>query len=231
MVVGAEHGLDSLRLRAAWLRGTLVTLLVVDVAATLVGLVVLYFQMTSPYGFTFAFTQNPELLSILMGASGIAILLFLILTLLIIVMLMLWVHRAWQNLRDANLDDLNYSPGWAIGSFFVPFINLVVPMRAMRELANRSAGEDAWQAALPVADINSWWSCLIAGLFVRSIVLFVTLVDSIPYLHVTTPLTATMALGLLGNLLLMGSTWFLYRTIGVITRDQGAMLHVSGTFD
>src|ERR1700690_2911245 len=38
----------------------------------------------------------------------------------------LWLHRAFTNLRALRINTV-MSPGWAVGSFFVPFVNLVVP--------------------------------------------------------------------------------------------------------
>jgi hypothetical protein len=52
----------------------------------------------------------------------------------------MWLHRAYKNLSAFGAFRLNHSPGWAVGSFFVPFVNLVVPYRAVKEV---------WQKSIP----------------------------------------------------------------------------------
>ncbi len=51
-----------------------------------------------------------------------------------------WFHRVHKNLSGLGSRELKYSPGWAIGGFFVPFLNLVRPLQVMRE---------AWHASDP----------------------------------------------------------------------------------
>ena len=54
-----------------------------------------------------------------------------------------WIHRAHYNLRALAARGLHFSPGWAVGWFFVPFWNLVRPYQVMKEI---------WQASDPEAD-------------------------------------------------------------------------------
>lgn len=46
-----------------------------------------------------------------------------------------WVHRAYSNLRALGNPEhaVSSSPGWAVGSFFIPFVNLYKPYQALRE--------------------------------------------------------------------------------------------------
>lgn len=73
-----------------------------------------------------------------------------------VIPILMWVYTAHANLRRAGITGLNYSPGWATFSFFVPVANLFVPFTAMRELANRSAGEPEEFAASTVDEVFSW---------------------------------------------------------------------------
>ncbi len=56
--------------------------------------------------------------------------------------ILMWVYRAHANLRESGMEELRHSPGWAVGSYFIPIANLFVPFSAMRALHNRSNGED-----------------------------------------------------------------------------------------
>lgn len=47
---------------------------------------------------------------------------------------LLWQHRAHANLRALGVPGLRFSPGWAVGWWFVPLANLVMPYLAVREL-------------------------------------------------------------------------------------------------
>lgn len=49
----------------------------------------------------------------------------------------MWFRRAYYNL-GVLVHDLNYTDGWAAGSWFVPFINLVRPYQIMKEIYTRS---------------------------------------------------------------------------------------------
>ena len=45
-----------------------------------------------------------------------------------------WFHRVQKNLPALGGRELKYTPGWAVGGFFVPFLNLVRPIQVMREV-------------------------------------------------------------------------------------------------
>jgi len=45
-----------------------------------------------------------------------------------------WFHGVHKNLPTLGGRDMKYTPGWAVGGFFVPFLNLVRPFQVMREV-------------------------------------------------------------------------------------------------
>jgi len=51
-----------------------------------------------------------------------------------IVVFLIWEYRSFNNLSALEARNLEFSPGWAIGWWFVPFANLFKPFQAMREL-------------------------------------------------------------------------------------------------
>jgi hypothetical protein len=96
-------------------------------------------------------------------AVGVSYVLFLLALLGSVVAVAMWIHRAHANLREAGVDGLEFTPGWAVGWYFVPFANLVKPFQAMRELWTASHSEyDAFGAVAP-AEIKVWWGCWIVG--------------------------------------------------------------------
>jgi hypothetical protein len=62
-------------------------------------------------------------------ASGITAILFLV-----------WFYRAYRNLVRSGIQDLRYAPGWAVGSWFIPFFNFVRP-KADRQRHLEGVGE------------------------------------------------------------------------------------------
>jgi len=88
------------------------------------------------------------------------------------VLFLAWVYRAHKNLKALGATDLKYSPGWAIGGFFVPFLNLVRPYQVVTEIWNASASQrrsplgGAWKQEESSWFIGLWWSAwLLAGVF------------------------------------------------------------------
>lgn len=68
------------------------------------------------------------------------------------VALLMWMHRAYRNLPALGYLYARYSPRWAVGGWFVPFLNLVRPYQVMREI---------WQASLPGVNwtfVRVWWA-------------------------------------------------------------------------
>lgn len=47
---------------------------------------------------------------------------------------LVWFHRVHGNLVALGGRELRYTPGWAVGGFFLPFLNLVRPLQVMREV-------------------------------------------------------------------------------------------------
>jgi hypothetical protein len=86
-----------------------------------------------------------------------------------IVLVCMWIHRAHSNLHEAGIDGLEFTPGWAVGWYFIPFANLVKPYGAMRELWNASHGETRNFDAPAPSLINWWWAAWIIGNIVSNI--------------------------------------------------------------
>ena len=89
-----------------------------------------------------------------------------------VVFFAMWLYRAYSNLRAfAPWPRLDYSPGWAVGSFFIPFVNLVVPYRAVRETWQKSVPPDETllSATNPPAWFPVWWTFWLLASFAGNI--------------------------------------------------------------
>lgn len=74
-----------------------------------------------------------------------------------------WIYLASANARALGAQDMMVSPGWAVGWFFVPLMNLVMPYMMMRELWKASAKPGDWQIEPSPAAILLWWILWVAS--------------------------------------------------------------------
>jgi hypothetical protein len=109
--------------------------------------------------------------SLLLNAQPVDGLRFLV-ALAAVVVFLWWLYRANHNLRAFSGRTLEFTPGWAVGWFFVPVANLIQPYRVVRELwlvsHQRPARKGAeivgwWWAAFLVGDVLVWATRLVAG--------------------------------------------------------------------
>lgn len=79
---------------------------------------------------------------------------------------LVWQHRAHSNLTALGAGELRFTPGWAVGWWFVPFANLVRPAQVMSELTRAS---DPAYGAVEQADRQTprivlvWWLTWVIG--------------------------------------------------------------------
>ena len=49
------------------------------------------------------------------------------------VLFLMWLFRVYKNLPSLRAANLEFTPGWAVGWWFIPFANLVKPFQVVRE--------------------------------------------------------------------------------------------------
>jgi len=76
-----------------------------------------------------------------------------------------WIYRANFNARQLGAKDMEITPGWAVGWFFIPFANLWVPFEAMSEIWNASAIPLAWRQQRTPPLVAVWWCIWLAVSF------------------------------------------------------------------
>ena len=67
-----------------------------------------------------------------------------------------WIYRANLNCRGFGAQNMRYTPGWAVGYYFIPFLNLFRPYQVMREIWQVSQNPADWEAQ-PVSPVLGWW--------------------------------------------------------------------------
>jgi hypothetical protein len=99
-----------------------------------------------------------------------------LLTLGTIITWLVWQHRAQRNLWAIGVPGLRFTPGWAVGWWFIPFANLVQPLRAMKELWLASGPDTTgleWRGRPTPPLLPLWWSAYIVVPIVGGIFFFV----------------------------------------------------------
>jgi len=92
-----------------------------------------------------------------------------------------WFYRVYKNLVLAEVADLKYSPGWAIGGFFIPVANLVIPYRVMAEVwkgshvLSEGSPKDGWKEMKLSSRVDLWWALFIITNIVENIAIRLTL--------------------------------------------------------
>jgi hypothetical protein len=87
-----------------------------------------------------------------------------LLTLATAVVFLTWLHRSYANLETLGARGLTYSPGWAVGYFFIPILNLFRPYQVTQEIWKGSDPESpsarplAWKSASGSALVGLWWT-------------------------------------------------------------------------
>jgi hypothetical protein len=105
---------------------------------------------------------------------GLVGLLQLLLVLATAVPFLMWFHRAHKNLPALGAADLKYSPRWAVGGWFVPFLNLVRPHQVAQEIwqwsdpARSNPQEFQQTPAGKSRLITAWWSVFLLSNFVSN---------------------------------------------------------------
>jgi hypothetical protein len=90
------------------------------------------------------------------------------LSLAVAVVFLMWIHRLNQNLRALSDQPLRFTPGWAVGLFFIPIMNLYRPYQVVRELWTVGHRDPAAKCRL----VGWWWflwlvSCVLGRLVFR----------------------------------------------------------------
>jgi hypothetical protein len=99
------------------------------------------------------------------GASSI----FVLTQVVIAVLFVVWLFRAAKNHEALGRSGARFGPGWSIGSWFIPFANLVIPVLIVQDLwrgssSDRPRGDPAWRTASGSALVGWWWAAWIVSI-------------------------------------------------------------------
>jgi hypothetical protein len=79
---------------------------------------------------------------------------------------LMWIYRANSNLRNIGVKDLEFTPGWSIGWYFIPIAFLWKPYQAMKEIWQASKNPNNWKNEKGSLVLRWWWAFWLIDNFV-----------------------------------------------------------------
>ena len=76
--------------------------------------------------------------------------------LLTAILVLTWIHRANHNARQLGATGMQFTPGWAVGWYFVPIAWFWKPYQAMTEIWRASRNPADWRGE-PASPLLIWW--------------------------------------------------------------------------
>ena len=142
-----------------------------------------------------------------------------------VVAVSMWIYRAHANLHESGIEDLNFSPGWAVGWYFIPIANLFKPFQAMRELWTESHSVSDSYAAEAPGNLGLWWGTWIIGNIVANVSMRMTLMGDGSNMQVA------IGLGAISSVFLIVSAWQLLQIVRDVTAAQVGGLNLQQVFE
>lgn len=100
--------------------------------------------------------------------QGIIAILQLVNLVVLIVLFCIWIYRANSNARQLGATDMQFSPGWSVGWYFIPIANLWKPYQAMCEIWRASAAPASWRHQPRGSILPLWWTFSLLSNFIAN---------------------------------------------------------------
>jgi hypothetical protein len=134
--------------------------------------------------------QTPWQIAVLLGVGCEAIV-YLFVYIATAVVWGMFTHRSSANARALGALGMEFTPGWAVGWYFVPFANLVKPFHAMQEIyraTDPEADAQDWRWRPVPSFLNWWWGTWIVSNLLGGIIGRLSLASSAVALTVSAAL-------------------------------------------
>ena len=129
-----------------------------------------------------------------------------------------WLFVSSKINHFSHVKNLIISPGWAVGWYFIPFANLVMPYRSLKETFKASFNTEDWESIEVPHDFPAWWTTWIIGniLTNASLRLELNLGESYTF----SQLNQIGYLGICIDLLYIINSFALLRIIDMVSNNQ-----------
>ena len=131
-----------------------------------------------------------------------------------VVAFLMWLYRVSNNVAAFGKRTQN-SSGWAVGSFFVPIVNLFVPYQSVKDIWYKSepTGADATVYSYsPPGFFPAWWGFWLASNVTSNIYFRMTMAEA--------PVEGSAMVGILSEVLSIAAAVFVIKVVKEIDRRQ-----------
>ncbi|PEQ13749.1 hypothetical protein B2G71_05385 [Novosphingobium sp. PC22D] len=214
MVLTLDAGLSTLEARAA--RAHIALILFMALAGVSIGVTIC--EYGGLIDFDAAELDRPS------TAAGLSLAAYIITMVATTIIVATWIYRAHANLRDAGIGDLKFSPGWAVGWYFIPIANLFKPFQAMRELREASLTGRPGNGGTDSGNLPVWWGAWIVGSMASNASLRLGDRNDQAFARLTS------FLDIVSDLSFIASAWLLLQIIREVSQAQQTSLRAASTF-
>jgi Domain of unknown function (DUF4328) len=130
-----------------------------------------------------------------------------------------WIYRAYKNIKGFGAEGLRFSPGWAVGYYFIPILSLVRPVQVMGEIWRASDDPGNWRQKPGSWLIAGWWTLFLLYTGVTQISLEIAFQAS-----TNDQWTLAAVLAILGDLFSIPLSIITLRLVTEIYRRQEALV-------
>jgi hypothetical protein len=143
---------------------------------------------------------------------------FLILLVSSFIIIGRWLYVSAKINHLLRIKGLNITPGWAIGWYFIPFANLVMPYRSLKETYKASFNSEDWQCTMIPYDFPIWWTTLLVGKVLDNLssLMYLNLGERYTYEE----LIQLSYIAISSDTLLIINAFFLLRIVNTIFNNQ-----------
>ncbi|MDF1545566.1 MAG: DUF4328 domain-containing protein [bacterium] len=104
------------------------------------------------------FDVSPDMMGKFLAMSGVGVLSGLI-GLVTIILFLVWCYRGSVNARALGASGMSFSPAWAVGWWFIPLANLIMPYFVVKEFYKAGKSPDNWQSEECDMIVHVWFGC------------------------------------------------------------------------
>jgi Domain of unknown function (DUF4328) len=130
-----------------------------------------------------------------------------------------WIYRAYKNIQGFGAEGLRFSPGWAVGYYFIPILSLIRPVQVMSEIWRASDDPKNWQGRPGSWLIASWWTLFLLYTGITQVSVEIAMQASTNDQWMLAPLLAT-----LGDLFSIPLSIAALRLVTEVYRRQRALV-------
>lgn len=84
----------------------------------------------------------------------------------------MWIYRAAVNSRGFGAWGMRDTPGWSVGWYFIPIMNLFRPYQCMKEIWQVSGNPEDWQSQSGSPVLVTWWTIWLISSFLDNLTNF-----------------------------------------------------------